>query len=156
MPYSTDSDLARIRPKIMAFALEPEGGGDPNWDDQRIEAESMMVRDLDIKWYRSQGRDRGIEVDDLEAVDYRPLDTTLFTDPEQFKRLSCYKTLVVIYLYLQKDSKEPDVFERERVLFTKFYAEELAAVIAQGIGYDWDSLMGSTTYDRGVRRLKRG
>jgi len=146
MPYSTDEDLTKIRPKIMNYGIE-------NWAAQRVEAESYINRILDHQWYRPQCSDLG--------VDWRayPFNSELLLNyAEQLKSLSCYKTLSLVYLYLMKDSPEEDAFERQHKLFSKLFADELRAVLAAGIDYDWDEdeeLLSQETKRPMIRRLKR-
>lgn len=144
MPYSNDGDLAAIRANIMDFAP-----GDPaSWESLRSLAEPEMERDLELYWYRAEAGRRGV---DPEA---RPMDAGLLTDPDQLKRLSCLKTLERIYLFVQKDSREADGFERQRVFFEEKYNKEMDDVAAQGVDYDWESI-GVFTVDSPHRRLER-
>jgi hypothetical protein len=155
VPYSTDSDLAAIRPNIVSLAPTPPA----NWNAQRAEAEDLMLRDLNLYWYRAESDRRfsllGWTWNGLSSQ--KPIfDPAKLTTPGQLKRLSCYRTLALIYLFLQKDQKDPDAFERERSLFERLYQQELSAVAEQGLDYDWASVCGSTIPAAKERRLERG
>lgn len=146
MAYCTDEDLVKIRPRILDLGVT-------NWDDQIEEADSIINRVLEVRWYRQACREYNL--------DYReyPYDADLMLNAEdQLTRLGCYKTLQLIYLYLAKDSPEADAFERNAASFQKLYTTELADVLAQGIDYDWDSSGGISTTEKrmpSMRRLKR-
>ena len=126
MPYSTDLDLTKIRPKIMDYAVS-------KWDDQRTEAEEIIHRSLEVRWYREEAEHLGV---DWRSYQFNP--SLMLNGTAQLKRLSCYKTLELAFLHLMKDSPEPDAYERQMDLFSKRYGEELRAVLADGIDYDWD------------------
>lgn len=146
MPYSDDDDLTKIRPKIMEYGVG-------KWDDQRTEAEGIINRALEVGWYREEAEHLGVDWRDY------PFDNSLMLDAAtQLNRLSCYKTLELAYMHLMKDSPEPDGFERQMTLFAKRYSEELKAVLADGINYDWDEsgVLGALEKRRPARRrLKR-
>ena len=146
MPYSTDEDLTKIRPKIMDYGVE-------NWDAQRTEAELHINRILDHQWYRPMAMDNGVDWRDS------PFDPTLLLNSDdQLKSLGCYKTLSLVYLYLMKDSPEEDAFERQHKLFAKLFADELRSIMATGIDYDWDESGAITAQESKrpmIRRLRR-
>jgi hypothetical protein len=146
MPYSTDEDLRKIRPKILEYGVAA-------WDDQRTEAEATIDRILDHSWYRGEANNLGVNWREY------PFDNDLMLEADtQLKTLSCYKTLELAYLHLMKDAPEPDAFERQHGLFKKMFADELRLVLAQGINYDWDEsgVLASVEKIRPVkRRLKR-
>lgn len=146
MPYSTDEDLTKIRPKILDYGVVA-------WDNQRNEAEAVIDRILEHQWYRHEASHLGVNWREY------PFDAALMLNADvQLKTLSCYKTLELVYLYLMKDAPEPDAFERQHGLFKKLFADELRAVLANGVDYDWDESgeLASVEKIRPVqRRLQR-
>ena len=129
MPYCTEDDLEQVRPNIMQLGVD-------GWDDQLAEADSIINRVLESRWYRTACKEYG--------VDYRqtPFDSTkLLNAASQLTRLATYKTLELAYTYLQKDKGGPegDPFERQAGNFRKLYTTELSEVLAYGLDYDWDA-----------------
>lgn len=129
MAYSTDADLIKIRPNILGLGVS-SWESEPN--DKHTEAYSLINRALIYKWYKTVAYSMG--VDDWRATEFDPD----LIDQNQVNLLSCYKTLELIYLYLMKDSPEPDGFEREMKIFRGLYNDEFKELLAIGINYDWD------------------
>jgi len=123
--YSDDTELIKIRPEILSYEIT-------DWEDMHVEAKRIIDREIEALWYREQATEHGIS---WESVGF---DDTL-VDTAALKRLACYKTLELIYLYLMKDSAEPDAFERQMHLFHDLYVEEFQKILSLGLGYDWDS-----------------
>lgn len=144
MAYSSDADLQKVKPAILEYGVAA-------WTDQRTEAERQINRAIDTRWYREAASDRGI--------DWRK---TPF-NPERIKkadvvRLSVLGTLVEVFTYLAKDGTE-DAFAEEAAIFERKYRDELEAVLAAGIQYDWDADGTIESNEKGpaaVRRLVRG
>jgi hypothetical protein len=141
--YSNDQDLIKIRSNIMNYASD--------WEDQHVEAKSIIDRELESKWYKQHANEEGI---DWKTT---PFDSDL-VDAAYLRRLACYKTLELIYLFLLQDSPEVDAFERQREIFQELYEQELQKVLVFGLGYDWDE-SGAIEADERLRprfrRLKR-
>jgi hypothetical protein len=142
--YSTDDDLVKIRPNILSLGVS-------DWEEQHQEAFSIINRVLISRWYR--------EVAEDNEIDWRE---TSFdaekVDVDQLLRLSCYKTLELIYMYLMKDSPEADGFERQMNLFATKYNNELSELLSLGINYDWDdddTIASDESYQPRQRRLVR-
>lgn len=148
MPYCTEDDLERVRPNIMQLGVD-------GWDDQLAEADEVIDRVLDARWYRTAAREYGLDPRET------PFDKTkLLSATTQLTRLATYKTLELAYIYLQKDKGGPegDPFERQAGNFRKLYTTELSEVLAAGLDYDWDA-SGDLAYTEKqttvVRRLAR-
>ena len=142
MAYSIDADLVKIKSNILDLGVS-------SWSDQQTEAEAIIDRTLENKWYKIVAGDYN--------VDYREtaFNKDLLLDAEtQLTRLSCYKTFELAYLYLQKDTEQPDGFERQRQVFAALYLEELEHVLSLGLNYDWDG-SGGLTYDEKYTRTRR-
>jgi len=142
--YSDDDALKMIRPNICSL-------GQSSWDDHHDEAANIIDAILIGRWYK--------EVAEENGVDWRttPFDRDKI-DSNQIKRLACYKTLDLAYLYLMKDSPEPDGFEREHKLFGKLFITELETLLTLGINYDWDGddvIADEEKYQPQIRRLVR-
>lgn len=79
---------------------------------------------------------------DLGGEDFS--DTAAWTDvtdalTRELEDLGSYRALFLIYRYLANDQQGGGAFEKQRDYFEAQYEKELAARIAAGIGYDWDS-----------------
>lgn len=148
MPYCDEDDLEKIRPNIMQLGVD-------GWDDQLAEADTIINRSIEARWYRAAAREYN--------MDYRetPFDSTkLLSSATQLKRLASYKALELAYMYLQKDKGGPegDPFEKQAANFRKLYVSELSDVLASGLDYDWSD-SGDLDYTEkkmpAVRRLAR-
>ena len=121
MAYSEDSDLIEIRPDILDLGVS-------GWDAKHNEAQLIIDRAIDRKWYRSIALDNNVDYRDV------PYDGDNLSDGGvQLLRLSCYKTLELIYLFVQKNTEKGDGFERQRKIFKDLYTEEFNDVINSGI-----------------------
>ena len=142
MAYSEDSDLIEIRPDILDLGVS-------GWDAKHNEAQLIIDRAIDRKWYRSIALDNNVDYRDV------PYDgDTLSDGGVQLLRLSCYKTLELIYLFVQKNTEKGDGFERQRKIFKDLYTEEFNDVINSGIDYDWDR-SGEVSIDEKMQTKKR-
>ena len=141
--YSSDQDLLKIRPGILQY-------GD-DWEDQHNEAKTIIDRELEARWWRENAANWGIDPTETQ-FDSDLVDTTYLV------RLSCYKVLELIYTTLMLDTAQPDGFKDQRAIFADLYKEELARILATGLGYDWDS-SGAVEPDERLqpryRRLRR-
>lgn len=140
--YCTEDDLQKIRPKIMELGVD-------GWDDQIAEADAVIDRVLETRWYRQAAAEYGIDYRETEFNRTLLLDATA-----QCTRLGCYKTLQLAYLHLMKDAPDPDAFERQANTFKKLYGEELSEVLATGLSYDWDA-SGGLAYTEKKMPVKR-
>lgn len=122
--YSTDDDLVKIRPNILDLGVS-------DWEEQHLEAFSIINRALISRWYKVIAAEHSI---DWWLTEFSPDQV----DVSQLLRLSCYKTLELAYTYLMKDGPDADGFERNAANFGKKYGQELKEVLSIGITYDWD------------------
>jgi hypothetical protein len=142
--YSTDEDIKKIRPNVLQLGVS-------DWLNQHEDAFAIINRALIGKWYKAISAEYCI---DWRVTEFDPD----LVDIDQVKRLSSYKALELLYLYLMKDSPEPDGFEREVSLFRSRYNSELLEVLAIGINYDWDdsgTVEADEKYQPQIRRLQR-
>ena len=140
--YSDDDDLIKIRTNILSLGVT-------DWEDKHIESKEIIDRAIASKWYRTVASDNNIEYLTV------PFDSDfLLNDGEQLKRLSCYKTLQLIYLDLTKETPEEDGLERQSNNFAKLYASELKEVLSAGLDYDWDR-SGAISFDEKEQTKKR-
>jgi hypothetical protein len=144
--YCTEDDLEKKRPNIMQLGVD-------GWDDQLAEADDIIDRAIEARWYRAACSEYNL--------DYRetPFDRTkLLNAAAEVTRLAVYKTLKLAYMHLQKDKGEADPFERQAANYRKLYVNELAEVLAAGLSYDWSD-SGDLDYTEksmpAVRRLAR-
>lgn len=144
--YCVDADLVKIRPNILSLGVSA-------WTDQATEATSIINRAIEARWYKMACSNAGL--DHRET----PFDADLLLNAAtQLKRLACYKTLELAFLYLMKDSPEPDAFEREHNTFAALYKTELGEVLGAGLDYDWDQTGDLAYTEKAIpvmRRLKR-
>ena len=144
--YSDDNDLLKIRANILSL-------GKTEWLDKHAEAKEIIDRVVSSKWYRTVASDNNIDYLDV------PFDSDyLLNEGEQLKRLSCYKTLQLIYLDLMKELSEEDGFERYSNKFENHYDKELTEVLSAGLDYDWNKSGAITSDEREQpkkRRLRR-
>ena len=144
--YCTEEDMEKIRPNIMELGVD-------GWDDQIAEANAIIDRVLETRWYRTAADANGV---DFRATEFSR--SKLLGIAAQCTRLGCYKSLQLSYLHLMKDAPESDAFERQAKTFAKLYGEELSEVLATGLSYDWDNsgtLADSEKYQPVARRLVR-
>jgi len=143
--FHDDDDLIAIRSDIFNY-------GETDFEDQMTEAERVVIRSLDSRWYRANAENFGIDWRDT------PFDSSKVLNVDQVKKACSYKSLQFIYLFLAKESPEPDGFERNSKNFQKLYAEEMNELLTAGIDYDWDD-SGDLSADEikipQVRRLYR-
>jgi hypothetical protein len=118
--------MEQIRPKIMELGVD-------GWDDQIAEADAIIDRALETRWYRQAAEEYGIDFRETPFAR-----TNLLSIAGECTRLGSYKALQLAYIHLMKDSPEADAFERQAKTFAKLYAEELSEVLATGLSYDWD------------------
>lgn len=141
-----DRHLRKVRPDIFSFGVE-------SFKDQKDEAEDIVNRALDARWYRRVAQDSGL---DYQTT---PFDKTLMLNAStQLWRVYTYKALELIYMYLMKNTPNGDAFDRQREMFMKLYKEELSEVLTAGIDYDFsgdDSIDAGENAIPSVRRLVR-
>ena len=145
--YHNHEDVVAVRSEILTYGVS-------DFTTQMEEAEAIVNRALDSKWYRSNAENFGLDWRET------PFDTALMLEVsiEQVKRSCVYKSLQLIYLLLAKESPEPDGFERNSSTFKKLYAEEITEVLTAGIDYDWDQddeISDSESKIPEIRRLYR-
>lgn len=139
--YSHDNDILEIRANILSLGID-------NWTFKHQEAFTIINRSLAKNWYQVVAE--GFTID-WNRIPFDP-DRVLIDD---VKRLSCYKTLELAYLYLMNDAPEPDGFERQRKIFRDLYNEELAITTASGITYDWDQDLLHDPEEKNIRVPRR-
>jgi len=139
--YCSEADLVLIRPEILNLGVQ-------DWSDQIAETGKILDRAVEVNWYRRAAEEN--------ALDWR---TTTFDRDQlanadsQLKRVACYKTLELAFMYLMKH-RANDAFEKEREMFAKLYKEELHEVMIAGLDYDWDD-DGLGTDETAVPRVRR-
>ena len=140
--YHGDKDITAVRSKIFSY-------GEKNLTDQMLEAERIINRTLDSRWYRANAENNG--------VDWRetPFDPEKVATASQLKRAAVYKSLQLIYMYLAKESPEADGFERNSKNFQRLYADEINEVLNAGIDYDWDGSDDLSSEEKSLPRIRR-
>jgi hypothetical protein len=142
--FHNNEDLVEYRPNIFNYGVE-------DFTTQMEEAEAIISRAVDAKWYRNRATDYGLDWR-VTTFDINKL------VPSQLRRLAVYKSLSLIYLILMKDAANPDIFERQSETFKKMYTDELKEVLDSGLDYDWDedsSISAGENIQPRIRRLMR-
>jgi len=119
MPYSSDSDLIKVQQDIMDLSV-------PDWADQHIEAERVINRDVETKWYRPVSSDIGVTAIFNPAL-------IIATD---LTMLSVFKALELAYLFMVHNTTD-EHFIKKMELFRLRYETELESIISNGLVYDW-------------------
>lgn len=123
--YCEESDLISIRPSILSLGVD-------DWSTQIEEAGNILDRAIEVGWYRRIAEENGL---DWRTVRFdRDL---LKSSDTQLKRVACYKTLELCFMFLMKHMVD-DAFEKERKMFSTLYKDELQEVLLAGLDYDWD------------------
>jgi len=123
--YSVDTDLIKFRPNILN-----NGAYDTSWAHD--EAYSLINTSLEAEWYIKEASNHNVDPS-VTAMDVTRLRAT------QFKHLSVYKALELIYVSLTKDTPLDDGFYSWAAHFRKEYEAELNRLLKIGIEYDWDN-----------------
>lgn len=143
--YSDDNDLIELAPKIKELGVD-------DWSKMHDEAKKLIDREVEVKWYKERAREHGV---DWTSTPYNP-DLVLGDD---FKRLSSFKALELIFRFLLASGPESEVFQAQMQLWHDLYEEELEKTLSYGIGYDWDASGAVEPDERlepAIRRLVRG
>jgi len=141
-----DRHLRQVRPDIFEF-------GQTNFKAQMDEAEDIVNRALDARWYRRVAQDNGL---DYQTTPFEP--AKMLNADSQLWRVYTYKSLELIYLFLMKNTPNGDAFDRQRKIFAELYKEELSEILTAGIDYDFggdDSIGAGENLVPSVRRLVR-
>jgi len=126
MAFCEQDDIIAVRPNAASLGVA-------DLTPFITKGDADIVRDIEVRWYRP-----------LAAGNYNidwqanPLNADNL-DADQLTELSVYRALYHLYLFLMNDAPDPDAFERQHKLFAKRYDEEMAAVLAYGVNYDWDA-----------------
>lgn len=144
MTYCIDTDLLKYRPDILSLGVD-------SWTVQREEAFSIINRFISSRWYKFTAPEMGCDPS-LNLFDSTKIGSESLTS---LKRLECFKTLELAYMYLKKDFPEPDGFERNEKAFRQRYNEELESIMAEGIDYDWTGSGTIESEEKAVRYSRR-
>jgi len=123
--YSIDTDLIKFRPNILN-----NGAYDTSWAHD--EAYSLINTTLEAEWYMKEAPNHDVDPA-TTAMNVAKLRAT------QFKYLSVYKALELIYVSLTKDTPLDDGFYAWAAHFRKEYDNELQKILKIGVEYDWDA-----------------
>lgn len=139
--YCSEADLVLIRPNILDLGVL-------DWSEQIAEAGRILDRAIVVGWYRRIAEENNIDWRDT------PFSRDQLSDPEaQLKRVACYKSFELIFMFLMKH-RANDAFAEERKLFSEYYKEELREVMLAGLSYDWDD-DGLDTDELSLPRIRR-
>jgi hypothetical protein len=139
--YSNDQDLVKIRPNILKYKVT-------DWEDHHVEATREVNQVLEVRWYKEHAAEQGV---DWTSTRFNPD----LVDADFVRRLTCYKALELIYLFLMKDEPDEDAFEKQMFIFRDLYDAELQTVLVSGLGYDWDASGTVDADERLAPRIRR-
>ena len=117
MAFSTDSDLTAIIPDILSLGIS-------SFSDEHAKAEADIKREIRNRWWSRTGYSG-------------ELDATLLTDT-QWTRANAY---LVIWKYAMPQLTnwvEGDRFREMQAFYRDLYNQELEAVFADGVEYDYN------------------
>lgn len=117
MAFSTDSDLTAIIPDILSLGIS-------SFSDEHAKAEADIKREIRNRWWSRTGY-------------AGELDDTLLTDT-QWTRANAY---LVIWKYAMPQLTnwvEGDRFREMQAFYRDLYNQELEAVFADGVEYDYN------------------
>jgi hypothetical protein len=117
MAFSTDSDLTAIIPDILSLGIS-------SFSDEHAKAEADIKREIRNRWWSRTGYSG-------------ELDDTLLTDT-QWTRANAY---LVIWKYAMPQLTnwvEGDRFREMQAFYRDLYNQELEAVFADGVEYDYN------------------
>jgi len=117
MAFSTDSDLTDIAPDILSLGIA-------SFADEHAKAEADIKREIRRKWWA--GTNYGGEMDD-----------TLLTDA-QWTRANAYLVLWKYALPKLTNWVDGDRYRSMLEFYKDMYAQELDAVFADGVEYDYN------------------
>jgi len=129
MAFATISDVREFEPNIDEYGIQ-------NFDAQLTKAQADVERYLRTHWWPSQQIGRfDITIIGVNAE----MDANKLTE-SQLTRATVYCALgYYIFPLLSKFEPDLDVFQVKLDYYKKMYAEEIQAVIADGVEYDIDS-----------------
>lgn len=119
---------------IKEFRPNIDDLGVTDWDPQMEKAEEKVLRIIESKWYRNRAEDYGL--------DWRttPFDANLLINESQLRDACCFKSLELIYTYLQLEvPSDEDAFGNMSKKFRDLYKSEIREVLNVGLDYDWNS-----------------
>jgi hypothetical protein len=126
--FSTDSDLLEYEPEIKNYGIQ-------DFSDLHAKSKQDILRHLRIHWWPRSSYYRY----DITAITYTEMDDNLITE-SQFTRASVYHVLgYYIYPRLSTFSPEGDVFREKMQYYRQEYANEIDAILKDGVEYDYDS-----------------
>lgn len=126
--FSADSDLLEYEPEITNYGIQ-------DFSDLHAKSKQDILRHLRINWWPRSTFQRY----DLTAGTYLEMNEDLITNA-QFKRASVYHVLgYYIYPRLSTFSPEGDIFREKMQYYRQEYANEIDAVLKDGVEYDYNS-----------------
>lgn len=117
MAFSTDTDLTDLVPDILELGIE-------SFADYHADAQADIERDIRVKWWSKTGYSG-------------ELDTTLLTDT-QFTKAASYLVLWKYALPQLTNWVGEDRFQSMIAFYKSRYAEEMEAIYADGVEYDYN------------------
>ena len=117
MAFSTDSDLTAIIPDILSLGIS-------SFSDEHAKAEADIKREIRNRWWSRTGYSG--ELDDTSLTD------------TQWTRANAY---LVIWKYAMPQLTnwvEGDRFREMQAFYRDLYNQELEAVFADGVEYDYN------------------
>jgi hypothetical protein len=117
MAFSTDWNLQEIIPDILDFGID-------NFIEEHARAQAELEREIRNKWWHRTGRDG-------------EMDTSLLTE-SQWTKANAYLVLWKYALPKLTNWVDNDRFLQMIDFYRVRYGEEVEAVFADGVEYDYD------------------
>lgn len=118
MAYSTDSDLVSYQPDILNFGISA-------FTTDHDKAASDIDREIRGKWWRTIGSDADFDSTRL--------------NPDQWNTASVFLVLWKYALPKLTNWVDDDRFEEMIAFYKGLYQDEMAAIFADGVEYDFDN-----------------
>jgi hypothetical protein len=117
MAFSTDTDLTDIQPDILSLGID-------DFSAEHAKAEADIKREIRAKYWSRTGR-------------AGEMDATLLTD-SQFTKANAYLVLWKYALPQLTNWVDGDRFQSMISFYRDMYNQEMAAIFADGIEYDFN------------------
>lgn len=122
MAYATDDDLVLIVPDIFDHGVE-------TFDTELSRSTDDINRRIKSDWWNVQHDPKLFDATKLKASDW--------------ERATIYHALAYYILPRLSNFQDNDTFQRQMAFYKERYQEEISAVFAAGVSYDYD---GDTEY----------
>lgn len=136
--YATDDDLVLIVPDIFDHGVE-------SFDIELERSSNDIIRRIKAEWWNISRSPSNFDETKLKA--------------SEWERATIYHALAYYILPRLSNFQEGDTFQNQMSFYKDRYNEEISAVLAAGVSYDFDDdgivTDGEVTYNSPLERLYR-